>query len=110
MNGQTVARKIKASTFFTVMRADRKLSIPPGRFGKFRITHAATTPDTAARLSRQAMKPAPRTSIGWLRPVGAPSRTRGAEWGIPSETEIEGRVSCIVGRVQFQVRASDDVR
>jgi len=92
------------------MRAERKLSTPPGRLEKLTLTHTATMPRTAARLSRHAMRPAPRTSVGWLRLAETPRRTREAEWGMPSETEIGERVSSIVGRVQFQVRGERRAR
>ena len=60
------------------------------------------------RQGCQDMRSGPRhvPASGRLRLVGAPRRTRGAEWGMPAETEIGERLSSIdrLWVFQFQVR------
>ena len=71
--------------FFTLMRAERKLSTPPGMPGRFTLMSTPRIAATAARLSRHAIRPARRTS------------TREAEGGMRSETEIAEIALCISG-------------
>jgi hypothetical protein len=59
MAGQTAARTISSSTFFTLMRAERKLWIPLDRCG-YALISIASTAAQAARLSTHARTPAPR--------------------------------------------------
>ena len=70
--------------FFTLMRAERKLSTPPGMFGRFTLM---STPSIATTAARHAIRPAPRIS------------NREAECRVLSETEIAEIASCIPGDV-----------